>query len=363
MKSWPASLFTIINYLIFTFSASAQISIGDSDMPTTGETFRLSIAANPVLVDPGQGGTGQTWDFSDLTHADQRVDTFQTVSSTPAAYQIKFNNPTEPDYLADYALHQPTSPPVTLPNVQLEDLYEFYKNETGAFQQLGIGAKLNGIPFSARFDPIDTLYHFPLKMGNIDSSRSTLLVDLPNFGAYGQDRKRVTTVDGTGTLTTPYGSFQTLRVKTDLQISDTIYVDSLNSGTRSDRPDVTLYEWFAKGMGVPLLRIRETNGQVTRVEYQDSVRTPLSVRPEKNLTESAELRVRNKTLTIKAPNDLKLVRVIGPRGRTIYKERPSGKKLRVKLDGNPSGIYLVHWITDRGRMGAQKIHSGLLSGE
>jgi hypothetical protein len=82
-------------------------------------------------------------------------------------------------------------------------------------------------------------------------------------------------VDGWGVLTTPYGAFETLRVRTELQQLDSIHIDSLGMGVPLYRESTT-YKWLANGMGLPICEVTD-NGVTQSISYIDSVRNILSV--------------------------------------------------------------------------------------
>ncbi|RYY15121.1 MAG: T9SS type A sorting domain-containing protein, partial [Cytophagaceae bacterium] len=114
-----------------------------------------------------------------------------------------------------------------------------------------------------------------------DASYSVLEVTVAGTGALRRRRQRSNLPDGWGTLTTPFGTYQTLRIVTTI-----IDVDSAVIGTTTI-PATTLptqreYKWLAKGVHVPLLTITTTEvagvQQVTGVEYRDIYRkiTPLA---------------------------------------------------------------------------------------
>ena len=69
-------IYSIILSVFICFGASGQITIGTSDLPSAGDTFRLSIAAPLTGADYTLTGPNHVWDFSQLTANSQRVDTF-----------------------------------------------------------------------------------------------------------------------------------------------------------------------------------------------------------------------------------------------------------------------------------------------
>jgi hypothetical protein len=126
-----------------------------------------------------------------------------------------------------------------------------------------------------RYDNPDRYYKFPLDYGNVDSSSSSFTLDLPDVAYVTTSRQRLNTVDGWGTLTTPYGSFESLRMKSEVTEYDSVYIDSLNLGVPVNR-NYTEYKWLTNGHGVPVLQVTQ-EGELITVQYIDSVRTVTSI--------------------------------------------------------------------------------------
>jgi gliding motility-associated-like protein len=86
-----------------------------------------------------------------------------------------------------------------------------------------------------------------------------------------------------GTLLTPFGTFNALRIKSTLQISDSIYLDTLGFGITIPRQTIVEYKWLGAGKKIPLLEVDVTNAllgngfTVDRVNWQDTLRAPLQI--------------------------------------------------------------------------------------
>lgn len=249
---------------------NAQVVITGDDMPVAGDTVRKSITTILDGMNYQQGGPDQTWLLDELTVISQQVDTFVNVSETPTIYQLFFNNNfTYPDYTATVAMKMAEF--TAIPGLILTDSYQFMKLTDNEFREVGYGVTLEGVPIPIQLQEIDTLYRFPLEYGNLDSAHSLLSIDVPNLGYLMVSRFRKNTADGWGTLTTPYGEFQTLRVKTDIVEYDSVYSDSLGIGIPVTR-NITEYKWFANGYHEPVLLVSEEAFVVTAI-YIDSVRS------------------------------------------------------------------------------------------
>ncbi len=265
------SVFFLIPFFVFS-----QITINQSDMPQVGDTIRLSKTFDLGTINYTQTGNDYTWDFSSLFPLTQSVDTFVSVQETPWVYQIVFflsSNLAKP--LQDFDL---------IPGFQVTDVYEFYKNSSSDFRLVGNGITLNSIPIPNKFEEPDIIFRFPLYAGNIDSSFSTYEFAIPGIGYLGGWKKRVNHADGWGTLITPYGTFETVRVKSDLIQYDSIFIDSLGIGFPVLR-DYTEYKWLGNDFGLPLCTVTD-DGIIPDVTYIDSVRNLFTGVVTKNIVDT-----------------------------------------------------------------------------
>ncbi len=127
------------------------------------------------------------------------------------------------------------------------------------------------------YSPQDVIYKFPLDYGDIDSCDSQFgppsIIPLPFY--YGQKIHRINEVDGWGILTTPYGTFPSLRVKTTLSIRDTL-ADSSGLGFAIPRPLQYEFKWLKAGGKIPYLQVDAIDAGgtpvVTQISYRDSMR-------------------------------------------------------------------------------------------
>lgn len=249
----------------------SQITIDKNDMPNINDTIRLSTTYSVNGIDYTLTGNDFLWDFSTLEPLTQKVDSFVDVSSTPVSYQYFFNNGIiYPQYKSDLALKSPDID--TISEFQLTDNYIFFKKDDSYFSEVGMAGSLNGIPIPIQYTQVDVYYHFPLTYNDTDIGTSSYSIDVPNMGYYENIKTHIDTVDGWGTLITPYGSFQTIRIKSDIHIHDSIYIDSIGMGIPSDTYK-TEYKWLGKNYGEPLLKITKTGILPPTVTFIDSIYT------------------------------------------------------------------------------------------
>lgn len=273
MRQIILSLLTVCVSL--SVQAQSPISIVRTDMPNINDTFRYSITDNLLgLIDLDDTGEGMVWNYATLGSLNQRLDTLvDPVLGTPLVYNITFSNFFDMDHFATLAGRNVLGS-FNQNFVSIENVYDFYRETNGFFANVGLGLTINGFPLTSTMEPRDMIYEFPLEFGDEDESFAQYGVDVPQFGYFGQKISRKNTVDGWGELTTRYGTFNTLRVTTILNITDTLSAQGF--GFEQPRPTEFEVKWLAKNVGTPLLTVRGQIifGQkvVSTVEYLDSLR-------------------------------------------------------------------------------------------
>lgn len=259
-------IISIIAAVMATTPVFSQITVDQSDMPAAGDTLRMSVTN---FVPPGYERTAMdtAWDFSALQALNQRVDTFMNATSAPSAYQFFFV------LLGGANLASPMTP-IPVPGLPVSQGFTFYKNSAASFSDLGSAYTIQGLPLPAKYDTPDKVYQFPMVPGLQWNSVSEFEITVPELAYYSTRRVRSNIVDGWGTVTTPLGTFQTLRIKSTLAVHDSVflYIDSLGTGFPVDR-NIIEYKWLAKGEGVPVMQISE-EGNVATATYRDIYRMP-----------------------------------------------------------------------------------------
>ncbi len=316
------NLTTLLISLCFSIgSITAQITIKSSDLPSKNDTVRLSTGLNVDFIDYTETGENFTWDFSGLFPIKQTVDTFLNYLNTPFGFLFWGT--------ANIAKHQPTAIPV--PGLSISNIYDYYKNSGSSYKYVGYIAMLNGIPLPLKYSSPDVLYKFPLNYTNSDSSSSGTSIGITNLGYFQIQRHRKNIVDGWGTLITPYGSFEVLRVKSQVTEFDSIYIDSLNTGIPINR-NYTEYKWLGKNMKEPLLEVVSSYFGVVAT-YIDSARNTL-IGIDKHKTPNTTVRVYpnpskgNFYLSFdKLPAGKLALKIFSTGGKTVFsKDFPSGSK-------------------------------------
>jgi PKD repeat protein len=257
--------------ILFTFNTYSQISVTSANMPVSGDTLRFSTALldSSVLLNYQNNGANQTWNFDSLRVISQGVQRF--ISSTQTPYNSVPTN----------RIGLLFADTISLGGSSVNDVYNFITSSSTDFS---IDYRAASVPTGFALFPVlriqdpyvdkDEVFQFPLDFGDRDSSTFDFVFNNSLFGVYyGSSGYRINEVDAWGTITTPYGTFNTLRVITDMVSLDTVGFSGQNIAIPSH---VRTYQWIANGERVPVMTV---NGLViagtfvpNSVEFRDSVR-------------------------------------------------------------------------------------------
>ncbi len=255
---------------LLTGYLNAQITINSSDMPNAGDSVLISVTINIDTNDVTLTGANYTWDYSTLAPDFQRYEKFDSPLTFPTPFNLIFNI-----FNTSYGNENNILTSLPIPGVTLDMAYDFLKESSSKFRQIGAGYTINGIPLPFLYSSDDVIYRFPMDYLNTDSCDYQFGLPIPTIGYYGQTGHRVNVVDGWGTVTTPYGTFNALRVKSTISAVDTVELDIIGIGTNIPRPLRYEYKWLATGMQIPVLKVDASDVfgtmAITNVEYIDTV--------------------------------------------------------------------------------------------
>ena len=355
---------------IFTFllcfslhSLTAQITIDQDDFANAGDAARMSVAVWNPLLNFSATDTNYTWDFSSLQWQSQYVDQFLNPLNTGVTYAFTFSNTSINPYrsnIAKTADNTLTTIPV-LSSVFTDGINFFYKTSS-LYRQRGLGMKVSGFSTPVPMTNPDTLYRFPMNYGNQDSAYSDYRVFVPQLGVYVHKQHRVNKVDGWGTLITPFGTFDALRVRTEIRGSDSLYIDTLNSGFKVNNEIQREYKWFGKNQFEPLLQINTQAGVfgqfpgfefVARIVYRDSVRflpTGIFDMAKDELQFSVFPNPSNGSFFVSVPADLTSasIKLTDVSGRLILQREMNMPTEQVNTEVLAKGIYILNLQSNKG---------------
>jgi hypothetical protein len=252
--------------------AQSPISVNQSDFANANTFVILSNEGITSITnnDLSTVGPNNTWNFSGFTANSQDTLTFSSPGST--GYLLLNNS-----FVSTYANKGVFALPA-IPNFPtVSDVTDFYKKSSTDLRQVGLGVTLAAIPIPTFYNPVDKIYKFPLNYNNVDSGTSKFSISIPTLGYYGANMKRKNEVDAWGSLTTPYGTFQTLRIKSTVERIDSLKLDTLLPfGFSFPRPTLIEYKWVAKTQKYPVMQVNTNiiagTEVITSIQYQDSAR-------------------------------------------------------------------------------------------
>ncbi len=331
--------------LIFTLSLYSQITITKSDMPNPGDTLRKSKSLDAGIYDFTLTGDNYVWDFSDLQPLSQSVDEFMPMSEVAYIYQIT--------YYGSANLAHPSEAPASAGEL-ITDPFQFLNNVNSTYEIAGGGFSVEGSAVPIKFDSPDQIYLFPMQNGDSHSSFSSYNKTIPGFGHMEGTKQRDSQVDGYGVVTTPYGTFDVLRVKADIEQFDSIYLDEYNFGFPIYQ-NYTEYHWVAQGEGIPVLFVIDGMAG-SQIYYRDSVRDlTVSIEEEKALVSKLYPNPASDVVTISNVNSagFESLSLLTIQGEVIYstenKTAIQNKEIRINLKelGIANGLYFIELRSDK----------------
>lgn len=340
--------------LLASTTAISQITITSSDMPSVGQSNLLNTALD-LEIDFTSTGANQTWNFSSLTPMYQVQRTYSNVSDGGMLVQFTFG-PLAGNYSASYfteAVDMDLSQLGGVLPIQVDNISQYYKKTSGSLKTVGFSASVSGTAIPAKSDTIETKYELPLNFGDNYNSRGyTFINAAPIYDAQvKQYRQRTSVVDGWGTIVTPMGSFQALRIKHRINEQDSIDLTGTWMGIA--QPTKYEYEWLAAGKTEPVFKIntRMMNNSevVTNIEYMTD--EPLA----SNSLTSTDFTVFpnpvKESLTISTDAMIERLIIVDGTGKVVMEEYTLTSGSKVDIRELPAGIYQI--IAER--MGERRI--------
>ncbi len=241
------------------FAAFAQISILNSDMPKVNDTLRYSTSTS--VFNYTAADTNYNWNFSSIKINNQDIQKYYAPTTTP--YILQF-------FSASYGI--PESDLALGPlGGAASNVYSFYRATNAALVIQGRGATIQSLPLGIVYSLRDTVFKYPLTYGKTYTSNYLGEASLPTLGALKQSGNRTTVVDGWGSITTPYGTFDCIRVKSTVNGTDSIVFGGFGIPIPSARIE---YTWLAKNERYPIMEVvvNSTTNAVTSIKMKDRYR-------------------------------------------------------------------------------------------
>lgn len=263
--------------LLSTTLLNSQITLNQSDFANGGDTVRMSQTMDPNL-DFSSTGTNYIWDFSTLEASSQTLKNFRPSSELSMLSNFIFGSFAPTEYKASYFIESTDVPIDQLTSVlpiTIEDIFQFTRVTSDSVTSIGYSMVVDGTEIPFKSDTIEKRYEFPIQFGNTTYSRGYTNIDLnPTFDAiWRQYRTHSSEIDGWGSITTPLGTFDALRIKHEINEIDSIYYGGFGIWIPLALPTSYIYEWWTNGEKEPLLRITTSSGaseNITNIEYRDN---------------------------------------------------------------------------------------------
>ncbi|MBA4304503.1 MAG: hypothetical protein C0424_09795 [Sphingobacteriaceae bacterium] len=326
---------TLLCVLGLVFSQlHAQPVFNRADMPVAGDSARVMNAAAPSNLTARLNvvGAQKRWDFSDLQPSQSELVYFRGATETPYFFFILAN-----------AYGTKVADSINLLLLSLQNVYDFYNTTNARFAAVGRGVTVQGFPLPAQYTDADEVYFLPLQFGRRDTSTFAYGLNIPGTGGYNSRGGRLTEVDAWGELVTPFGTYQTLRVKSTLRIIDSISFNGFNLALPL-RTEIE-YKWLTKGEKVPVLQIRGNSlfGLFTPTTVQYRYNLPRIVPPISVPVNPGEVVLYpNPTrelifIAVSSLDRLEHIQVFDEQGRVLYDE--PGSKSFIDVRDLRAGVY------------------------
>lgn len=347
----------LIPFALLPTILCAQITLEVTDFSDGGDTVRVSTT-NDFFIDFASTGADYTWDFSGLVAESQTLKDYQSMDNASAIPSFTFGA------FADEA-HQATNftETVDIPldqagdflPISIDGINQFSKNAVSSINTVGLSISISGTEIPVVSDTIETRYQLPLNYGDSYNSRGYNYLNLnPIFEAiWIQYRQRNTEVDGWGSITTPYGTFDALRLKHEIIENDSIYIDLFGGPMWFELPIPlrTEYEWITKEEKEPILRIitSQIAGEetVNSIEFRDQdLGLEAGIIDSQNNIVIGPNPVENR-LNILGVNGLYSFSLLSMNGKVVF-EKVNITNKSIDLSNIEKGTYLIVLHTAKG---------------
>jgi len=335
-------LCSLLCLTLLSIQMQGQITITQADMPVVGKAVINRDDTLPTVT-PGNKGTGQTWNFTSLKGTTTAIDSFTNPSTTPYASTFPSSNIADTTYGGGYI---------------------FLNSSSGSFNAIGTVQNVMGYNVAIALSPAFTQINFPGIYGNIDGgvstgkSHSIAVVAIP-----GVDSARGTayikyadTIDAWGTLTTPFGSFNTLRQKHYELDIDSIYVLSIFGTWSYSGYDLRTknyqYRWYTNGIGDMLITMQmdTNNANVKSVKWYDGVPNGINEVSQNNSTKLFPNPCTTQVTFRSTNQNAQTVSLFDITGREINGTIMKNGEANINTSSFANGIYLYRVLDKSGNI-------------
>ncbi len=343
---------------ILAMAAWGQVTVS-GDQYTHANSSNTYEQASPLWTGGAaliaQAGENQVWTLAGWEAANSAVETYVPITQAPSLYQFFFNTPfLYPSNVSTHGLEVAAGDIGAELPIEITDAFAFFRNDANGYYATGNAFSLQGLPIATPNAVVERIYPWPLEYGLEFSGEGSYLTNLLGFGAYGQDSERSGIVDGWGTFEGPYGNFDVLRMRTEIQITDTINIEQLGGGQSIQRPLQVNYTWISPEREGPIMEISLINDQIFSARLMVD---GINLRTEENLFEQGLSIYPNPS-----PDGFQVIwpgieplqiQLFDAHGKLVYSGSQTGHYF--SRNNLPAGLYLVHFSRNGEALGSKRI--------
>ena len=251
------SLYFILSVCVSILThAQNPITLTNAHMPVANDTLRYTTVNLNSIGNYTQTGINFTWNFKNVNKSGEGLREFKSALNTP--YGFFFLAPGEfGEKIADTLVSGTGT-------ISITKFYNYYRKSTlpvNGFLADGVGLSINNIPVPCYYTDKDELYLFPLTYPKNDST--TFKFTTPTTSllpiSYSKAGYRITQVDGWGTVQTPFGTENVIRLVSTQYSKDTIRVNlpipnlpPIKLGVQNNQRS---YQWLSLNSKIPYFEV------------------------------------------------------------------------------------------------------------
>lgn len=340
----------------------AQITLNESNFPIANEDFILSTTTD-LQIDFATTGANYTWDFSSLVSQGQKTYSTLPLSQAGTLSQLFFGSFAPAPYKADFFASTTDIPLAQITSflpITIEDMTLFTNNTSAAINSIGYELSINGQGIAIKSDTIETRHALPLTFGDNYESRGYTSLDMnPIYDAkWNQHRHRISQVDGWGSITTPFGTFDALRIHHTIEEMDSLYITAFGISTwiPLSIPEAHEYEWRSTSDKEAILRIKTNvilgNETVTGIEYRDQF---LALDENQAIEVTVGPNPSIDVLHVSTKETVKEYLIIDSKGQILVRNTSNSSSFDVNTAAYSAGHYNIVVLTQSGVSSAKFI--------
>lgn len=331
------NLLIILASFLFVFYAHSQITITSSNIIDVGDVVCRAYDTIPNgSIVPGGSGASQVWDFSTLAVHNRDTMTFVDPSITP--YDTSFTGDNAAAFMSN------------------ENFWGYFYKSASLLQTVGVVGDMfgNGTPLEIEFNPRETIMSFPFTYMDVltDTSSFEIIMDTIKMV---QTTYKTIGADGWGSVITPVGTFNALRLATTKieQQSLFLLVAGFWVPAFSQTDTSYSYEWWTDNTAfkfpVVTFNWNPDSMQVDGdVEYLEATFVSSGIL-DKNIDVKLYPNPSSGIFHIKCDN-IRSIEIINISGKLVYSKSFEGiiSNININLRDYSKGIYLINIYTDQG---------------